>query len=78
MYPGDPGPLGGECAGTIVAIGENVEGLHVGDEVITLAPGSFSTFVTVNAALVADIEQVRIEKKLYTLPSRSYRLIPMQ
>jgi len=28
--------------------------------------------------MITDIEQVRIEKKLYTLPCRSYRLITMQ
>ena len=25
MYPGDAGPLGGECAGTVAAVGEGVE-----------------------------------------------------
>ena len=25
LYPGDPGPLGGECAGRIVAVGEGVD-----------------------------------------------------
>jgi len=31
MYPGDPGPLGGECAGEITAVGKNVTELKVGD-----------------------------------------------
>jgi acyl transferase domain-containing protein/NADPH:quinone reductase-like Zn-dependent oxidoreductase/acyl carrier protein len=52
MYPGDAGPLGGECAGDVVALGSDVEGLRVGDAVVALAPGSFSTFVTTSADFV--------------------------
>ena len=52
MYPGDAGQLGGECAGKIVAVGEGVAGFKVGDEVIALASGCFSTFVTTSANLV--------------------------
>jgi myxalamid-type polyketide synthase MxaB len=45
--------FGGECAGTIVAIGKGVKGFSVGDEVITApALGSLSQFVTVNAQFV--------------------------
>ena len=53
MYPGDPGPLGAECSGRIVAIGEGVTNVSVGDEVIALASGAFSSYVTVPAAFVA-------------------------
>ncbi|WP_414573579.1 SDR family NAD(P)-dependent oxidoreductase [Nostoc sp. CCY 9925] len=49
----DPRPLGGECAGLIVAIGEGVEGFSIGDTVVAIAPSSFSQYVTVNAAMVA-------------------------
>jgi myxalamid-type polyketide synthase MxaB len=52
MYPGDAGPLGRECAGKIIALGDGVEGFQVGDEVIAVASGSFSTFVTTQADLV--------------------------
>ena len=52
MYPGDPGPLGGECAGQVMAVGAGVEGIEPDDEVIALAGGSFSTFVLADAALV--------------------------
>ncbi|KKD37619.1 SDR family NAD(P)-dependent oxidoreductase, partial [Limnoraphis robusta] len=44
--------FGVECAGEIVAVGEGVEHLKIGDNVIALAPGSFSQYVTVNAQLV--------------------------
>jgi acyl transferase domain-containing protein/acyl-CoA synthetase (AMP-forming)/AMP-acid ligase II/acyl carrier protein len=53
QYPGDPGPLGLECAGEIVAIGQSVAGFGMGDEVVAIAPASFSQYVTVNAPLVA-------------------------
>ncbi len=55
MYPGDPGPLGGECAGTIVAVGEGVEGLHAGDRVVALASGAFRSHTTCEAAFVAPL-----------------------
>jgi polyketide synthase 12/epothilone polyketide synthase D len=53
LYPGDPGPLGLECAGEVVAISPGVEGLAIGDPVVAIAPASFSHYVTVNAQLVA-------------------------
>src|SRR6185312_15454381 len=52
LYPGNPGPLGGECAGRIVAVGEGVQHLQVGDEVMAAAGGSFASHVTASAALV--------------------------
>ncbi len=51
MYPGDPGPLGNECAGVVTAIGEGVQGFCVGDEVVTLVDRSFATWVLARAAL---------------------------
>jgi len=35
-----------ECAGEVVAVGEAVEGFRIGDAVLAIAPGTFSTFVT--------------------------------
>ena len=46
LYPGDPGPLGGECAGEVVAVGPGVQDFKPGDEVLALAPASFSTYAT--------------------------------
>ncbi len=48
----DADPLGGECAGTVVAVGPGVDGLRVGDEVIAVAAGCLSTFLTTPVALV--------------------------
>jgi myxalamid-type polyketide synthase MxaB len=53
MCPVEAGPLGSECAGEISAIGEDVSGWHVGDEVLAIAPDAFRTFVTVPADFVA-------------------------
>ncbi len=53
LYPGDPGPLGGECAGEITAVGPGVEGLQPGDQVLALAPASFASYVTTLTQFVA-------------------------
>jgi acyl transferase domain-containing protein/acyl carrier protein len=52
LYPGDPGPLGLECSGLIVGIGEGVQNFKIGDPVIALIQGSFSQYVTVKTAMV--------------------------
>jgi acyl transferase domain-containing protein/NADPH:quinone reductase-like Zn-dependent oxidoreductase/acyl carrier protein len=53
LYRGDPGPLGAECAGEIVAVGEGISHLAIGDQVVALAPGSFASYVTTRAEWVA-------------------------
>ena len=53
MCPTDPGPLGLECAGRIVAVGPGVTDLAVGDEVVAIASHSFGTHVTTRACFVA-------------------------
>ncbi|MDI3284904.1 type I polyketide synthase [Polyangium sp. 15x6] len=45
--------LGGECAGRIVALGEGVQDLTIGQEVIALATSAMSTHVTASRLLVA-------------------------
>ena len=52
MPPQGGGPLGGECAGVVVSVGEGVTDLAEGDEVIAIAWGSFRSFVTTSARLV--------------------------
>ena len=52
LYPGDPGPLGAECAGEIAAVGEGVNQFAVGDAVVAIAPGSFAGYVTTRAEWV--------------------------
>jgi acyl transferase domain-containing protein/NADPH:quinone reductase-like Zn-dependent oxidoreductase len=50
-YPGDPGPLGNECAGIVTAVGEGVEAIAVGDEVVSMTDRSFATWVIAPAIL---------------------------
>ncbi len=52
MYPGDPGPLGGECAGVVVGVGPDVTDLSIGQPVIALAPGAFRSNVVCDARFV--------------------------
>ncbi len=52
MLPARASTLGGECAGTIVRVGGEVEGWRIGDEVLAFAPGSFQNFVNVDAEFV--------------------------
>jgi acyl transferase domain-containing protein/acyl carrier protein len=44
--------LGDECVGKIVALGDGVDNFKIGDEVVAIAPGCFSAFVTTSTALV--------------------------
>ena len=53
MYPGDPGPLGGECSGEIVAVGEGISHFAAGDAVVAVAPDSFAGYVTTSSQWVA-------------------------
>ncbi len=52
LYPGNPGPLGGECAGRVAALGAGVTHLAVGDPVLALASGSFASHAVTRAEFV--------------------------
>jgi acyl transferase domain-containing protein/NAD(P)-dependent dehydrogenase (short-subunit alcohol dehydrogenase family)/SAM-dependent methyltransferase len=53
LYPGEAGPLGAECAGHVVEVGEGVVEFARGDAVMAIAKGCLCTHVTTAAALVA-------------------------
>ena len=53
MYPGDPGPPGGDCSGVVVSCGQGVESLQPGDAVFGLAGGSLGSHVHVSAPRMA-------------------------
>lgn len=53
MYPGEAGAPGNECAGRIVAIGEGVHHLQVGDDVVAIAEACFSSYAIAQATLTA-------------------------
>jgi acyl transferase domain-containing protein/NADPH:quinone reductase-like Zn-dependent oxidoreductase/SAM-dependent methyltransferase/acyl carrier protein len=54
-YPGDPGPVGGECAGYVVAVGSDVRTHHRGDRVVALAAAAMGSHVTTRAVLAAPV-----------------------
>ena len=68
LYPGDPGPLGGECAGEIVAVGPGVERFQPGDAVYGLAPASFASYVTTRTEFVAPKPQHLSFEEAATIP----------
>ena len=52
MYPGDPGPPGGDCSAVVVAAGPGVAHLQPGDAVFGLAAGSLGSHVHCHAQTV--------------------------
>lgn len=52
-YPSAPGSLGGECSGTVSAVGPGVTGLAIGDRVVAAAEGSLADRVMAKALLTA-------------------------
>ncbi|MGV0872594.1 SDR family NAD(P)-dependent oxidoreductase [Mycolicibacterium sp. XJ879] len=53
LYPGDPGPIGGDFAGVVTQLGDNVEGLEVGQRVFGAMQGAFCSRFNVPAQLLA-------------------------
>ena len=68
MYPGDAGPLGGECVGRITAVGEDVERFKIGDTVLAIAGGSFSKYVLTPADWVIAKPQGLNDEQAATIP----------
>lgn len=63
-------PFGGECAGVIRRVGEEVEALQVGDEVIAaVAIESLASFVTVQAEFVVPKPQNLSFEEAATIPT---------
>ncbi|OBJ48074.1 type I polyketide synthase [Mycobacterium sp. 1423905.2] len=55
LYPGDPGPIGGDFAGVVTQVGGGVTGLEVGQRVYGFMQGAFSSRFNVPAQLLAPI-----------------------
>jgi polyketide synthase 12/myxalamid-type polyketide synthase MxaB len=64
----DEDALGGECAGRVVAVGPEVEGLAVGDAVVAIGAGFFGSFATTSAALVAKMPEGASFEEAATVP----------
>jgi NADPH:quinone reductase-like Zn-dependent oxidoreductase/pimeloyl-ACP methyl ester carboxylesterase/NAD(P)-dependent dehydrogenase (short-subunit alcohol dehydrogenase family)/acyl carrier protein len=69
LYPGNPGAMGLEGAGTVVAIGAGVDHFAVGDRVMAIAPGCFSRYLTVDARLAVRIPDGLSDVEAATIPS---------
>ena len=65
----DPEPLGSECSGIIIKVGQRVNELSVGDAVIALASGSIGTLVNANAEFVIPKPEGMSFEKAATLPT---------
>ena len=67
-YPGDPGPPGGDCSGTITETGGNVAHLTPGDPVFGFASGSLATLARSPAGLLAPKPKALSWEAACTLP----------
>ena len=68
-YPGEAGPIGSECAGVVVAVGEGVTRFNVGDSVLAMTAGSFCRYVTVSTHFVAHRPQSLTPVQAASLPT---------
>ena len=64
----DPEPLGGECAGFVQAVGDEVEGLEVGDRVVGIATDCFANRAIGRAAELTHIPSGMSPAEAATLP----------
>jgi acyl transferase domain-containing protein/D-arabinose 1-dehydrogenase-like Zn-dependent alcohol dehydrogenase/acyl carrier protein len=55
LYPGDPGPIGGDFAGVVTQLGEGVTGVAVGQRVYGFMQGAFSSRFNVPLQLLAPL-----------------------
>jgi NADPH:quinone reductase-like Zn-dependent oxidoreductase/acyl carrier protein len=53
MYPGDPGPPGGDVAGVVLSTGTGVRHVAPGDAVYGLAPGCYGSHVITDARMIS-------------------------
>lgn len=51
-FPGNPGPMGFDAVGTVVAVGEGVENLEAGREVVAIGSGGFADHMVTSSELV--------------------------
>ncbi|MFE3939398.1 zinc-binding dehydrogenase, partial [Streptomyces goshikiensis] len=57
MYPGDPGLMGSEGAGTVVETGPGVSDLAPGDRVMGMLPGAFGPLAVVDRRMIAPMPE---------------------
>ncbi|MGA9492826.1 MAG: SDR family NAD(P)-dependent oxidoreductase [Mycobacterium sp.] len=69
LYPGDPGPIGGDFAGTVTQLGEGVTGLEVGQRVYGSMQGAFASRFNVPAQFLAPIPDGISAVEAATIPA---------
>ncbi len=69
MYPGDPGPPGGDCAGVVVATGPAPTPLAVGQAVFGLASGSLGSHVVASAYTMVPVPPSLTFEAAATMPT---------
>ena len=55
LYPGDPGPIGGDLCGVVTELGSAVTGFDVGQRVMGFMQGAFASRINVPAQLLAPV-----------------------
>ena len=55
LYPGDPGPIGGDLCGVITELGSEVNGFGIGQRVMGFMQGAFASRINVPAQLLAPV-----------------------
>ena len=68
LYPGEAGPLGGECAGTVVGLGEGVRGIELGSRVMAIGAGTFSRFAVIDSRMAVPIPDEMTFAQAATIP----------
>ena len=69
LYPGDPGPIGGDFAGVVTQLGEGVSGVEVGQRVYGSMQGAFSSRFNVPAQFLAPIPDGVSAVEAATIPA---------
>ncbi|OMC04438.1 polyketide synthase [Mycobacterium sp. NS-7484] len=69
LYPGDPGPIGGDFAGIVTQLGEGVTGVDVGQRVYGSMQGAFSSRFNAPAQFLAPIPDGISAVEAATIPA---------
>ncbi len=69
LYPGDPGPVGGDFAGTVTQLGEGVTHVEVGQRVYGSMQGAFASRFNVPAQFLAPIPDGVSAVEAATIPA---------
>jgi acyl transferase domain-containing protein/acyl carrier protein len=68
VYPGDLSFFGDECAGEVVAVGEGIDHLQVGDHALGIVANGFSTYLTTHADFLVHMPENLTFEEAATIP----------